>query len=109
MAGAIGGSSGDFMMHSVDTVKTRQQAAPHILKYDSMGRAYGTILREEGIIRGLYGGVLPMLLGSGISPLPRELRQSLVRCYFFPAMSIQKEFSLMPECRISWHISRRVS
>jgi Mitochondrial carrier protein len=51
-------------MHSIDTVKTRQQAAPHILKYGSMGRAYWTILREEGIIRGLYGGALPMLLGS---------------------------------------------
>jgi hypothetical protein len=51
-------------MHSVDTVKTRQQAAPHILKYGSMGRAYWTIFSEEGI-RGLYGGALPMLLGSG--------------------------------------------
>ena len=51
-------------MHSVDTVKTRQQAAPHILKYNSMGRAYWSIFREEGI-RGLYGGALPMLLGSG--------------------------------------------
>lgn len=54
-------------MHSIDTVKTRLQAAPHILKYSSMGRAYWSILREEGI-RGLYGGALPMLMGSGKSP-----------------------------------------
>jgi hypothetical protein len=70
LAGAIGGSSGDFIMHSVDTVKTRQQAAPHVLKYSSMGRAYWTIFREEGIIRGLYGGALPMLLGSRTQLLP---------------------------------------
>lgn len=67
IAGAIGGSSGDFIMHSVDTVKTRQQAAPHIPKYNSMGRAYWSIFREEGV-RGLYGGALPMLLGSCKSP-----------------------------------------
>jgi hypothetical protein len=54
-------------MHSIDTVKTRQQAAPHIPKYSSMGRAYWTILREEGVVRGLYGGALPMLLGSSMS------------------------------------------
>ena len=53
-------------MHSIDTVKTRQQAAPHIQKYSSMGRAYWAILREEGIVRGLYGGALPMVLGSSM-------------------------------------------
>lgn len=63
-------------MHSVDTVKTRQQAAPHILKYDTMGRAYWTILREEGVVRGLYGGVLPMLLGSGKVSSLAQLRNS---------------------------------
>jgi hypothetical protein len=66
IAGAIGGSSGDFIMHSIDTVKTRQQGAPHVPKYNSMGRAYWAILREEGI-RGLYGGAIPMLLGSRIA------------------------------------------
>lgn len=63
-------------MHSIDTVKTRQQAAPHVLKYNSMGRAYWTILREEGVIRGLYGGVLPMLLGSGKLLLHRYYSKS---------------------------------
>lgn len=52
-------------MHSLDTVKTRQQGDPHIPpKYASMSTAYTTIWRQEGIRRGLYGGVLPALLGS---------------------------------------------
>jgi len=53
-------------MHSIDTIKTRQQAAPHVPKYSSVRKAYWAIFREEGI-RGLYGGAIPMLLGSSIS------------------------------------------
>lgn len=65
IAGGIGGTTGDLLMHSLDTVKTRQQGDPHIPpKYTSMSSAYSTILRQEGIRRGLYGGVLPALLGS---------------------------------------------
>lgn len=52
-------------MHSLDTVKTRQQGDPHIPpKYTSMSSSYTTILRQEGIRRGLYGGWVPAMLGS---------------------------------------------
>lgn len=65
IAGGIGGTTGDILMHSLDTVKTRQQGDPHIPpKYTSMASAYTTILKQEGVRRGLYGGMLPALLGS---------------------------------------------
>lgn len=65
LAGGLGGTFGDMLMHSLDTVKTRQQGDPHIPpKYTSLGSSYYTILRQEGIRRGLYGGWLPALLGS---------------------------------------------
>lgn len=52
-------------MHSLDTVKTRQQGDPHVPpKYTSLGSSYHTIWRQEGIRRGLYGGWLPALIGS---------------------------------------------
>ncbi|KAK6537642.1 hypothetical protein TWF694_011816 [Orbilia ellipsospora] len=64
LAGGIGGSTGDMLMHSLDTVKTRQQGAPNAIKYETLARAYSTIFREEGFRRGLYGGVAPAFLGS---------------------------------------------
>jgi hypothetical protein len=65
IAGGLGGTTGDLLMHSLDTVKTRQQGDPHIPpKYASMASSYTTIFRQEGIRRGLYGGWLPALLGS---------------------------------------------
>ena len=65
IAGGIGGTTGDLLMHSLDTVKTRQQGDPHIPpKYTTMSSSYATILRQEGIRRGLYGGWLPAMLGS---------------------------------------------
>jgi hypothetical protein len=65
LAGGIGGTTGDMLMHSLDTVKTRQQGDPHMPpKYTSMGSSYYTIFRQEGIRRGLYGGVTPALIGS---------------------------------------------
>lgn len=65
LAGGIGGTFGDMLMHSLDTVKTRQQGDVHIPpKYTSLGSSYYTILRQEGIRRGLYGGWLPALMGS---------------------------------------------
>lgn len=65
IAGGTGGTCGDMLMHSLDTVKTRQQGDPHIPpRYTSMGSSYATIYRQEGILRGLYGGVTPALLGS---------------------------------------------
>ncbi|OJJ07054.1 hypothetical protein ASPVEDRAFT_46437 [Aspergillus versicolor CBS 583.65] len=64
-AGGIGGTCGDMLMHSLDTVKTRQQGDPHFPpRYTSMTSSYATIYRQEGILRGLYGGVTPALFGS---------------------------------------------
>ncbi|KAI5272050.1 hypothetical protein E4T47_04629 [Aureobasidium subglaciale] len=65
VAGGLGGLMGDMLMHSLDTVKTRQQGDPHMPpKYTSMGSTYRTIWRQEGLVRGLYGGVTPAFLGS---------------------------------------------
>ncbi|KAK7180951.1 mitochondrial carrier protein [Paraphaeosphaeria sporulosa] len=65
LAGGIGGTTGDMLMHSLDTVKTRQQGDPHMPpKYTSMGNTYYTIWRQEGLSRGLYGGVQPAFVGS---------------------------------------------
>ena len=65
IAGGLGGTSGDLLMHSIDTVKTRQQGDPHTpSKYGSLSSAYVKIFRQEGFRRGLYSGVLPAFLGS---------------------------------------------
>ncbi|KAK3307111.1 mitochondrial carrier domain-containing protein [Chaetomium strumarium] len=65
LAGGLGGSTGDMLMHSLDTVKTRQQGDPHIPpKYTSLGSSYLKIFRQEGFRRGLYGGWIPALAGS---------------------------------------------
>jgi hypothetical protein len=65
LAGGLGGTTGDILMHSLDTVKTRQQGDPHMPpKYTSLGSSYWTILRQEGVRKGLYGGGLPAFLGS---------------------------------------------
>lgn len=65
IAGGIGGTTGDLLMHSLDTVKTRQQGDPHVPpKYTTMASSYSTIFRQEGIRRGLYAGWLPAMLGS---------------------------------------------
>ena len=65
IAGGIGGTTGDVLMHSLDTVKTRQQGDPHIPpKYTSMSATYTKIFRQEGFRRGLYSGITPALLGS---------------------------------------------
>lgn len=56
---------GDMLMHSLDTVKTRQQGDPYVPpRYTSMGNTYWTILRQEGVVRGLYSGVTPAFWGS---------------------------------------------
>ncbi|KAL2867140.1 putative mitochondrial carrier protein [Aspergillus lucknowensis] len=65
LAGGTGGTCGDMLMHSLDTVKTRQQGDPHFPpRYTSMTSSYAMIYRQEGLLRGLYGGVTPALLGS---------------------------------------------
>lgn len=64
LAGGFGGAIGDTSMHSLDTVKTRQQGLLFNPKYNNMVSAYMTIFREEGFFRGLYSGYLPAILGS---------------------------------------------
>ncbi|KAF9429298.1 hypothetical protein BGZ76_001515 [Entomortierella beljakovae] len=66
IAGGMGGTIADFIMHSVDTVKTRLQGQPSVNppKYNNMFHAYSTILKEEGVSRGLYSGVAPAMTGS---------------------------------------------
>ncbi|CCH42621.1 putative mitochondrial carrier [Wickerhamomyces ciferrii] len=64
LAGGFGGAVGDSVMHSLDTVKTRQQGSPTTTKYKSMFNAYRSIFVEEGIRRGLYGGYGAAMLGS---------------------------------------------
>jgi hypothetical protein len=50
----------------VDTVKTRLQGQPHsrVQKYTSMVQAYKMIFKQEGVMRGLYAGVTPAMIGS---------------------------------------------
>jgi hypothetical protein len=64
IAGGLGGAVGDSVMHSLDTVKTRQQGSPTTVKYRNMLAAYKTIALEEGIRRGLYGGYNAAMVGS---------------------------------------------
>jgi hypothetical protein len=65
LAGGAGGTSGDILMHSLDTVKTRQQGDPHFPpKYTSLSNSYVKIFRQEGLRRGLYGGIEAAMLGS---------------------------------------------
>src|SRR5271156_843686 len=65
LAGGVGGTSGDILMHSLDTVKTRQQGDPHFPpKYTSLSDSYVKIFRQEGLRRGLYGGIEAAMLGS---------------------------------------------
>ena len=64
-AGGIGGTTGDILMHSLDTVKTRQQGDPHFPpKYTSLSDSYAKIFKQEGFRRGLYGGFTAAMLGS---------------------------------------------
>jgi hypothetical protein len=64
VAGGVGGAVGDSAMFPLDTVKTRQQGAPNMEKYRSMRGAFRTIVRQEGIRKGIYSGYVPALLGS---------------------------------------------
>lgn len=65
IAGGLGGLCGDMLMHSLDTVKTRQQGDPHRpSQYRYLGASYLKIFRQEGVGRGLYGGVTPAAIGS---------------------------------------------
>lgn len=47
-------------------MKTRLQGQPHtrVQKYTNMMQAYTTIFKQEGVMRGLYAGVTPAMIGS---------------------------------------------
>lgn len=64
IAGGLGGAMGDTVMYPLDTIKTRQQGAPGVAKYRTMASTTKSILREEGLIRGVYRGYSAALLGS---------------------------------------------
>jgi hypothetical protein len=62
------GTNTRYAFYSVDTVKTRLQGQPlnrGTIKYHTMAQSYKLIFKEEGILRGLYAGITPALLGSG--------------------------------------------
>lgn len=63
LAGGFGGLVGDLVMHSLDTVKTRQQGFPNNPNYHNMVSAYKRIATTEGVFRGLYAGYAPAALG----------------------------------------------
>jgi hypothetical protein len=59
-------------------VKTRLQGQPHsrVLKYTSMVQAYKTIFKQERVMRGLYAGVTPAMIGS-------SMLRALIFLFFF--------------------------
>ena len=93
IAGGLGGTTGDMLMHSVDTVKTRQQGDPYMPpRYGSMSATYAKIFRQEGFMRGLYSGVTPALLGSFPGTLIffgiyEYTKRSLLDCGLAPSLS----------------------
>lgn len=63
IAGSIGGAIGDLAMYSIDTVKTRQQGAPGFEQFSTLRSTYTNILKNEGVVRGLYAGIFPAMVG----------------------------------------------
>lgn len=63
-SGGVGALIADSFIHSLDTVKTRQQGFPHVFKYKKLVLTFKTIFKEEGFFRGLYSGYTPVILGS---------------------------------------------
>ena len=66
-AGGIGGLTADFLMHPLDTMKTRQQASLDTIKtLDVQWRTLQPIeiLKIEGIKKGWYYGLSPAMMGS---------------------------------------------
>lgn len=68
-AGIFASVISDSVMHSLDVIKTRQQAGGtgstnNAVKYNNTLRAYAIIFKEEGLFRGLYSGYWAAMLGS---------------------------------------------
>lgn len=71
-AGLGGGVFSTLALHPFDTIKTRLQvadgtAANRAYAYRSVFSALLSIQRREGILRGLYKGALPAVIGSSLS------------------------------------------
>ncbi|KJE95972.1 ATP-Mg/Pi carrier protein [Capsaspora owczarzaki ATCC 30864] len=81
VAGGVGGATGDFLMHSIDTVKIRIQSSHG--QYEGTVDAFRKIVAEEGLIKGLYSGIGAALVGSVLS-------SSL----YFTAYNVSKEHTL---------------
>lgn len=64
IGGGIAGGTADFIVHGLDTVKTRLQGQPYPPKYLNLSHTFRTLIKEEGIKRGLYGGIQPAMVGS---------------------------------------------
>ncbi|EME31823.1 Probable S-adenosylmethionine carrier 2, chloroplastic [Galdieria sulphuraria] len=65
LAGGVAGFAADSVVHPIDTVKARLQFQQGSnLKYRGMLHAFTTIIKEEGVRKGLYTGVDAVLLGS---------------------------------------------
>jgi solute carrier family 25 folate transporter 32 len=78
LAGLSGGVVSSLILHPFDLVKIRFQVTetksliqnsslPYRPHYTSLFDAFRSISREKGIIRGLYQGVTPNVLGNGMS------------------------------------------
>ena len=78
LAGLSGGVVSSLILHPFDLVKIRFQVTeskganqhpslPYRPHYTSLVDAFRSIYREKGLIRGLYQGVAPNVLGNGIS------------------------------------------
>jgi solute carrier family 25 folate transporter 32 len=78
LAGLSGGVVSSLILHPFDLVKIRFQVTetkvsiqntslPYRPHYTSLFDAFRSIYREKGLIRGLYQGVTPNVLGNGMS------------------------------------------
>ncbi|KAK1759463.1 mitochondrial carrier domain-containing protein [Echria macrotheca] len=96
LAGGLGGTCGDMLMHSLDTVKTRQQGDPHVPpKYTSLGSSYYQIFRQEGVRRGFLGD-----LAASIVYVPSEVlktRLQLQGRFNNPYFSSGYNYKSMPD------------
>ena len=78
LAGLSGGVVSSLLLHPFDLVKIRFQVTetkitspssslPYRPYYRSLSDAFRSIYREKGIVRGLYQGVTPNVIGNGVS------------------------------------------
>lgn len=78
LAGLSGGVVSSLILHPFDLVKIRFQVTetkqpihssslPYRPHYSSLLDAFRSIYREKGLVRGLYQGVTPNVLGNGMS------------------------------------------